>query len=146
MATELMIFPAILWGLLVGLYELFAIHADESFAGVGRWLSHGLHAAVFAFIFVFITMNVEFALGFFPSLQDIGFLAFAGFLPFRILIGLIAMFKIQAASMVVRGGGGIAARGIGEHFTHTVIAGLLIIFSPEIMSVLWPLVSGFFPF
>ncbi len=145
MATDLMIFPAIFWGLLVGLYELFAIHADESFAGVGRWLSHGLHAAGFAFFFVFIVMNVEFALGFFPSLQDTGFLAFAGFLPFRILVGIIAMFKIQAASMVVRGGG-MAARGIGEHFTHTVIAGLLIIFSPEIMSVLWPLISWFFPF
>ena len=146
MAQELLILPAIVWGILVGLYELFAIHKDESFAGVGRWFSHGLHAAGFAILFVFIVMNVEYALGFFPSLQDIGFLSVLGFLPFRILVGIVAMTKIQAASMVVRGGGGFAARGIGEHFTHTLIAGVLIIFGPEVMALLWPLISGFFPF
>lgn len=139
-----MIFPAILWGLLVGMYELFAIHADESFVGM-RWFSHGLHASIFAMVFIFIVMNVEWALGFFPTLQNLGFISVAGFLPVRIFVGILAMFKIQAASMVVRGGR-LAARGIGQHFIHTLIAGLLIIFSPEIMNVLWPFVADWLPF
>ncbi len=142
--AEFIIFPVIVWGILVGLYELFAIHADESFVGM-RWLGHGLHVAAFAFLFIFIVMNVEWALSFFPTLQKIGFVSAAGFLPVRILVGIIAMFKIQAASMIVKGGR-LAARGIGEHFIHTVIAGLLIIFSPEIMGVLWPVVANLLPF
>ena len=55
------------------------------------------------------------------------------------------MVKIQTASMIVRGGR-LAARGIGEHFRHTLVAGLLIIFSSEIMGVLWPIIEGILPF
>ncbi len=142
--AEFLIWPVLVWGILIGLYELFAIHADESFVGM-RWLTHGLQAAIFSFLFVFIVMNVEWALSFLPALQDITFLSFFNFLPVRIFVGLIAMIKIQGASMVVRGGR-MAARGIGEHITHTIIAALLIIFSPEIMGVLWPVISNFLPF
>ncbi len=53
------------------------------------------------------------------------------------------MIKIQAASIVVRGGSKLAARGLGEHLSHTIIAGLLIIFAPEIMGVLWPYIQPF---
>ncbi|MBU2497180.1 MAG: hypothetical protein KJ767_03930 [Nanoarchaeota archaeon] len=141
--TEFVIWPALLLGILVGIYELFAIHADESFVGM-RWFSHGLQAALFSILFVFVVMNVQWALSFFPSLQNITFVSFFNFLPVRVLIGIIAMFKIQAVSMVVRGGR-LAARGIGEHFSHTLIAGVLMIFSPEIMGFLWPLIAGVFP-
>ncbi|OYT41415.1 hypothetical protein B6U80_01355 [Candidatus Pacearchaeota archaeon ex4484_26] len=139
--AELMIIPAIIWGLLVGLYELFAIHADESFVGM-RWFTHALQSAGFAMFFVFIVMNVHWALSFFPALENIIWLSFFKYLPVRAIIGIIAMFKIQTASMVVRGGR-LAARGIGEHFSHTIIAGLLIIFSPEIMGFIWPYIRGF---
>ena len=142
--VDYVIWPALVWGLVVGLYELFAIHADESFVGM-RWFTHAIQASLFAMLFVFIVMNVEWALGFFPALQDITWISFFTFLPVRIFVGIIAMFKIQTASMVVRGGR-LAARGIGEHFTHTVIAGLLIIFSPEIMGLIWPAIANVLPF
>lgn len=142
--AELAILPAIFWGIIVGLYELFAIHADESFAGA-RWLTHGVQAAVFSFVFIFVVMNVPWALSQIPQLESIPAASYANYLPFRIVIGLIAMVKIQAASALVRGGR-LAARGIGEHFIHTAIAGLLIIFSPEIMSFLWPPIANILPF
>ena len=64
---EFVIWSAIFWGLVVGIYELLAVHADESFAG-SRWLSHGLQCAFFAFLFVFIVMNTPWALSKIPIL------------------------------------------------------------------------------
>ncbi len=137
---EFTIWAAIFWGMVVGIYELFAVHADENFAGF-RWVSHGLQCAFFSFLFVFIVMNTGWFLGKVPVLAGIPFASFYGYLPVRVLIGLIAMFKIQAASVVVRGGGRLAARGMGEHLSHTFIAGLLIIFAPEIMGFIWPVLQ-----
>lgn len=138
--AEFVLLPALIWGLFVGLYELFAIHADEGFVGT-RWFSHGLHSAIFAMIFVFMVMNVNFALSFFPSLQNISYITFFDYLPVRALIGVIAIIKIQTASMVIKGGFG---RGLGEKISHTLIAGLLITFGPEIVGFLWPLIIGKF--
>ena len=144
--AELLIYPAIFWGIIVGIYELASIHADESFVGF-KWMGHGLQAAMFSFIFVFLTMNTAFALEKIPILESIPYATAYSFLPVRILIGVIAMVKIQAASVVTSlGRGRFATRGIGEHLIHTLIAGLLIIFAPEIMTYLWPLISGIFPF
>ena len=143
--AELLIIPAIFWGLVVGMYELFAIHADESFVGM-RWFTHGLTAALFAIIAVFITANTAWALASFPLLGSIPFATSWNFLPIRIAIGIIAMIKIQAASIVVSTGrGSFVKRGIGEHLSHTLVAGLLVVFAPEIIGWMWPIVSQFLP-
>ena len=54
MADVLLIKPVILFGIVIGLYELFAIHADMNFRG-SHWFGHGLHATILALIAVFIT-------------------------------------------------------------------------------------------
>ncbi|MBI2670699.1 hypothetical protein HYX18_01835 [Candidatus Woesearchaeota archaeon] len=138
--AELIIIPAIIIGALIGFYELILIHKDENFRG-SHWLTHGLHAAFFAVIFTFASMNVDFVKELLPFLDALGI--FGSALMIRLLIGVLAVFKIQAASAVVRGGAGVAARGLREHFIHTVIVASLIVLVPYIYPYIEPLFPEF---
>lgn len=139
--AELLLLPAIYLGLIIGLYELFLIHQDENFRG-SHWLIHGFQSTFFCMLFVFACMNVDFVLELIPGLSTIPIISSPLF--FRIAIGIIALIKIQGASMVVRGGG-LAARGMGEHFIHTFIVVALIVASAYIWQLIGPLVSGILP-
>lgn len=121
MAAEYIIWPAIIMGGIIGLIELFFVHADE--AGMG-WLSHGLHALPFTIFFVFISMN----LGYVHSLIGIPEGTMIDF-GIRIAIGLVAMLKIGAAASIVPG-----ARGVGEKLPHTIAIGALVVAAPYIWS------------
>ncbi len=139
--ADLIIFPAILIGLLIGLYELILIHQDENFRG-SHWLSHGLISGFFAVIFTFCSMNVDWVVEKLPFLANWEF--FGSALMIRLIIGTIAIIKIQAASAVIKGvsgRGGLAARGLKEHFIHTFIVAALIVGAPYIYSY----ISVFFP-
>jgi hypothetical protein len=123
------LFPAIIYGLIVGIIEVIFVHADQDFRG-SHWFMHGLHAMLFAIIFIFITMNVPFVLGLinwsFPYQQII----------VLIIVAIIAFVKIQAASMG-------AGKAIREKLWHTLIIVLLIIAAPYIWKYLQPVCLRF---
>ncbi len=116
MAVEIAIVPVIVIGLILAILELIFVHQDES--GMG-WLKHGIHALPVMFIFIFISMNIDFVtslIGWKPSLwMTIGI---------RVLIGIIAAAKISAAAAV--------AGRVGEKLPHTLIIAGLIMVSPFI--------------
>lgn len=124
--AELIILPALLIGAVIGLIEMFFVHADE--VGMG-WMLHGLHALPFTILFAFISMNVGFVLGFIPGgitetiWVDLGV---------RLAVSIIAMLKIAAAAAI--------AGRVGERFYHTLIIGALIFAAPYVWMVVGPFI------
>jgi hypothetical protein len=57
----------------------------------------------------------------------------------RIVIGLILNFKMHSVSKVVHGQ--LAARGMAEHWTHTLLISALVVASP----LYWPFIEPFLP-
>ena len=119
MAEVLLIRPVIIIGLVIGLYELFAIHADMNFRG-SHWFGHGIHATILALIAVFITMNT----GYFLTITGLG----ATGIPIitnahiiRVLVGLFMVIKVHAVSSI--GGTRLASAGLSEKWTHSLIVG-----------------------
>lgn len=124
MAEFVLVAPIVL-GLIIGLIELFFVHADES--GLG-WLGHGLHALPATIIFTFISMNAAWVIGL------IG-LSLPGWLTnivVPVVIGLVAAIKIKAAAAIAKGG------TVGEKLYHALIIGALIAAAPFI----WPFIAG----
>tara|TARA_Y100000310_G_scaffold326112_1_gene390549 strand:- start:401 stop:790 length:390 start_codon:yes stop_codon:yes gene_type:complete len=121
MALEnVILIPALVYGLFVSLVEIFFVHGDE--AGMG-WLKHAAHAVPFAMLFVFVIMNVQFVLD-----------TFSLSLPFNEIflylgIALIAFIKIQSAAAI--------AGKTGEKFVHVLIIALLILAAPFVYQYLW---------
>ncbi len=127
----LYILPAVVMAVVIGLIELVFVHADER--GMG-WLGHGLHALPVMFIFIFISMNIGWALGLIGMHEtlwlDIGV---------RVLIGIIAMIKIGTAAAI--------AGKVGEKKFHVLIIGLLVIAAPYIWQyALEGLIGKYLPF
>jgi hypothetical protein len=124
--AELIILPALIIGGIIGLIEMFFVHADE--IGMG-WFMHGLHAFPFTVAFAFINMNVGFVLHYIPG----GFTESLWVdMAIRGAIAVIAMFKISAAAAI--------AGRVGERFHHTLIIGALIFAAPYLwIFVLAPL-------
>ncbi len=137
--AELIIIPAIILGAIIGLYELILIHKDENFQG-SHWFTHGLHAAVWAIIATFAVMNVGFVYESLAFLQNIKYIDNQWI--FRGAIGLITLIKIHSASAVVKTTVG-SSKGLKETWAHSFIVVLLIYFSPEIWSLVGPLVSQY---
>src|SRR3989344_6320192 len=96
-AAQLQIIGPLVFGAIIGLYELILVHRDENFRG-SHWLTHGLHAVFWAMLAVFATMNAEFVYDNLTFLHDISFVS--SILVFRIFIGLFTILKIYAASAV----------------------------------------------
>jgi hypothetical protein len=114
---------ALIMGAIIGLIELFFVHADEQ--GLG-WLSHGLHALPVAIGFTFFAMNVDFLL----SLVGLAAKVKANIwieAGIRVIIGLIAAFKVKAAAAVIQG-----HNSVGEKLGHALVIGALIAASPYI--------------
>ena len=51
-----MLTPVIALGIILGLYELFAIHSDLNFRG-SHWMGHGVHSIVLMMIALFAVFN-----------------------------------------------------------------------------------------
>ena len=116
-------------GLVIGLVELFFVHADEG--GLG-WLGHGLHAIPATILFTFISMNVPWVLSFdFMSWMP----DWAGTFAIPAAIGLFAAIKIKTAAAIAKGG------SVGEKLWHALAIGFLIAVAPFV----WPFVFGFLP-
>ena len=137
--AELLIMPPIILGVIIGLYELILIHRDENFRG-SHWFGHGLHAAGWAIVAVFVTMNAEFVYANLTFLQNIPFLE--NIIVFRIIIGLLTMIKVHGASAVVKTTVG-SSRGMKETWAHSFVIGVLVVLAPYIWPFLEPLVSNY---
>ena len=96
--AEFVFLPAILLGLIIGLYEAILMHRDVKVPT--HRFGHTIHALIFAVIAVFAVMNVEFVFSILPFLQNIP--AIGNVLVFRIAIGLIAMIKIHGVSAAIK--------------------------------------------
>ena len=128
--VELLIRPVILIGLIIGLYELFAVHADMNFRG-SHWFGHGLHATILALIAVFITMNTEYFLAA-TGLGATGIPLITSPIIIRIIVGLFMVVKVHAVSAI--GGTRLASAGLAEKWSHSFIVGVLIAAAPYIWS------------
>lgn len=109
--NSLIIMPAIILGVIVGIIEMFFVHSDE--IGMG-WFTHGLHAFPFAVLFTFISMNVNWALSLIKLSTNIYYHYGA-----ILLVSIIAMLKISAAAAI--------AGRVGERLEHTIMIGVIII-------------------
>ncbi len=116
-------------GGVIGLIELFFVHADER--GLG-WLSHGLHALPIAIVLTFISMNIDWFIVSVVNWQGYdGNIAIQAGL--RTLVGLVAAFKVKSAAAVIQG-----HNSVGEKLGHALIIGILIATSPYI----WAFILG----
>ncbi len=124
-------------GIVLGLYELFAIHSDLNFRG-SHWLGHGVHSITLMMVGLFAVFN-------WPLFLDVTTLA-ARNIPLlsdvwigRIAVGLILNLKMHAVSKVVHGQ--LAARGMAEHWTHTLLISTLVVVAP----LYWPFIEPALP-
>ncbi|MFP4568075.1 MAG: hypothetical protein ACLFN8_03960 [Candidatus Woesearchaeota archaeon] len=131
--AEFMILPPLIFGVLLGLLELYFLSVDES--GM-HWLQHGLHAMPVMFIFTFVSFNISYVFHLINFADN-----FAIDLGARVAIGLLAMIKIKAAASITGKG------GVGESWTHVLIIAGLLIAGPYIWEyVLADLVGQYLPF
>ncbi|MBW2970576.1 hypothetical protein KY320_00285 [Candidatus Woesearchaeota archaeon] len=122
--VDIVIFPAIIMGIIIGMLELLFVHSDEGAMGM-TWLTHGLHAIPFTILFVFVSMNISFVL----NLLNLAITEnFAVDLAIRGIIAIIAMVKVAGAAAITPG----AMRGVGEKLPHTLIIGAFIFAAPYI--------------
>lgn len=117
--SSLLIGGPVIMGAIIGILELSFVHADER--GMG-WLGHGLHAIPTMMIFIFVSMNLNWAMGKigYPE-ANLNIWVVVGL---RVLIGLIAAIKIGGAAAI--------AGRIGEKFYHSAIIGALVAAAPYI--------------
>ncbi|QQG38455.1 MAG: hypothetical protein HYS32_02495 [Candidatus Woesearchaeota archaeon] len=137
MVEVLLIRPVIAIGLIIGLYELFAIHADMNFRG-SHWFGHGIHATIISIIAVFITMNTEYFLAA-TGLGSTSIPVITNPIIVRILVGLFMVIKVHSVSAI--GGTRLASAGMAEKWTHSLVVGVLIAVAPY----LWTFIGPLFP-
>ena len=133
-ATALLIVPSLVFGAVIGLYEIILIHRDVTIP-THRFM-HGLHALFFAIIATFCTMNVQFVFSMFPQLKTIPVLSTP--VAFQIAIGLIAVAKIHGASAAIKGSIPSSV-GLKETWTHSIVIGALIVAAPYVYPLLKPM-------
>lgn len=121
-------FPALILGIIIGFIELLFIHADQNFRG-SHWIGHALHATGFSFLFIFISMNIDYVLGLvnlsFPY-QDI---------VVRGLVAIVAFIKISGAAAG-------AGKVVREKMVHIIVVVALITAAPFLWDFLQPVCEG----
>ena len=135
--AELILLPVVPLAIVIGLYELIAIHADMNFRG-SHWFGHGLSAVIVVAIGLFITMNTEYFLEA-TNLINSGIPLIGSPLAVRIAVGIILNLKIHAQSALAKGT--LASRGLAEHWTHTLIVSALVVIAPYV----WPILESIVP-
>lgn len=129
--AQLYILPAVVMGVVLGIIELIFVHADEH--GM-RWLSHALHAIPIMFVFIFVSMNIGWALSLIGMHES-----FALSIGIRVVVGFVAAIKIKTTAAI--------ARGVGEKNIHIIIMGILVIAAPFIWQYLLEGIIGhYLPF
>lgn len=123
--AAVVIIPALIFGAVVGLLEVILLAKDVS--SRYHFISHAAHAFIYALIGTFAVMNVNYVLTLIPAIKSVPYLSNQWV--FRAVIGLIGVAKVHAASAVIPKG---APKSMKETWTHSLVVGLLIVFSPEI--------------
>jgi len=135
MATPaLIIMPAIVSGIVIGLYEIILVHRDVQVAS--HRTMHGIHGLVIAVIAAFAVFNVPFIHQLFPALAKIPLIG--NEVIFRIAIGLIMMIKIHTASAAIKSSVG-SSQGLAETWTHSAMVAALVIAAPYVYPFLAPM-------
>ena len=119
------IVPAIVAGLIIGIYEITLIHRDVQVAS--HRFGHGLHAIVFAIIACFFTFNVPVLFQLIPAIKTWPIVG--SVIGVRILIGIIAAAKIHGVSAALKGSG-FSTQGMSETWFHSLLVGLLTAVAP----------------
>ena len=135
-APALMIAPAIVSGLVIGVYEILLVHRDVTIAT--HRFAHALHAVIIAIIAAFAAFNVPFVFSIFPQLATVPYVGSVEGV--RILIGLIMMAKIHGVSAALKSAG-FGMRGTRETWLHSAIVAALVILAPY----LWPFIAPMLP-
>ena len=135
--AEIIIIPAVLCGLIIGIYEAILLHRDVSIPT--HRFGHMMHALVYAIIAVFFTMNAGFIYGTFGFLHSIPLVQYP--IVFQIAVGLITIAKIHGASAAIKGSVGGGAVGLKETWAHSFVIGALIVAAPYV----WPFVGPMLP-
>lgn len=123
----------IIWGLIVGLIEIFFVMQDE---GGMHPLVHGLHAIPACLIFSFIAMNAPAVGNYLSQYMSIFGVSWVTNITIPIIIGLIATIKVKSAAAIVGGHG-----SVGEKLPHALAIGVLITIAPFV----WPFIEGWLP-
>ena len=133
--AEFMVVPALVLGLVIGIYEIILLHRDVTVPT--HRFGHGVHAIIFAIIATFATMNAEWAVTTF-GLEGIRFVTP---LTFQILVGIIAAMKIHGVSAAIKTTVGGVSIGLRETWFHSILIGALIVAAPYA----WPLLQPIMP-
>jgi len=105
--ADVLILPAIYMGLVLGLYEFFAIHKDLAFRG-SHFLKHFWHSLLVTMLFIFVLMNMNFVFESIPALSTIPFLG--NEIVVRVIIGLITILSEVVETAAIVGGLGTLAK------------------------------------
>lgn len=136
-AAQLIIMPALVCGLAIGIYEALLLHRDVHVPT--HRFGHTLHALVYALIATFFTMNSAFIYANFAFLHKIPLLQHV--IVFQIAVGLITVAKVHGASAAIRGSFGGGSLGMKETWVHSLVIGALIVAAPYV----WPIAAPFLP-
>ena len=134
--AEIIILPAVLCGLIIGIYEGILLSRDVTVPT--HKFTHMGQALIYAVIAVFFTMNAPFIYSSFTFLQSIPLLQYP--IVFQIAIGIITMIKIHGASAAIKSTG-IVSVGLKETWFHSFLIGALVVVAPYV----WPFVAPLMP-
>ena len=133
---SMILLPAVVFGAIIGLYEILLIHRDVTVPT--HRFGHSLHALVYAIIAIFCTMNVPYVFYLFPGIKSVQFISNP--LIFQILIGFVTVLKIHGASAAIRGSVPSSV-GLKETWVHSLIIGVLVVAAPYV----YPFAAPFLP-
>src|SRR3989344_6018830 len=129
--VELSIGPALLFGLIIGIYETIVIHRDVTLP-IHR-AGHTVHAILLSILFVFCSINAAYVLSLLPFLAKIPVLGNA--IGLQIAVGLLAAIKIHAVSKAKTATG---ISGGGETWFHSILVGALVVAAPYLLLLIKP--------
>ena len=131
--AQLLIMPAVIMSILLGVIEIELVHNDERVYGFA-WFGHALHALPIMFILILVSMNLHWAASLIGYNLEENFIID---LILRTIIGVIAMVEIMAKAAALKG------TRIGEKFPHAFFMGVLVAASPYLWELIVPLTVKF---
>ena len=135
--ADVVILPALLCGLIIGIYEAILLSRDVTVPT--HKFTHMAQALIYAVIAVFFTMNAPFIYATFTFLHSIPLLQYP--IVFQIAVGIITMVKIHGASAAIKSTGVGMSVGMKETWFHSFLIGALVVIAPYV----WPFIAPIMP-
>lgn len=133
---ELVVMPAVIAGLVIGLYEIILLHRDVTVPT--HRFGHSIHAIVYAIIACFCTLNAQWVIANFAFLNSIPMMSV---LTLQIIVGLVTAVKIHGVSAAIKGAGMGMSIGLKETWFHSLLIGALVVAVPYV----WPFAAPMLP-